>query len=220
MNFDQKIYSTNSSNSDNHRIQMPPNLNFRATKRLIDLDKAILLCHECAKTPFLLWHQFIKKDLTCLSRIEFNNLINGNTSLYLIHDKRNTSEQFYFFNFFNLIPFLHSKKITVKLLTKEDLDTHIIEVYAWFEVTKLLVNAHIDDDIGYPIFKKMINQYMPEKMKKYFFNTTKLSTEQLCDLANLTKRQFSYQQTKLKNLIKPTANNVLSFDNILSEARS
>lgn len=99
MNFDQKIYSTNSSNSDNHRIQVPSKLNFRATKRVFDFDKVILLCDENAKTPFLKWHQITKRDLTCLLPIELSNLINGNTSLCLIHDKRRTSEQFYFFNF-------------------------------------------------------------------------------------------------------------------------
>lgn len=106
------------------------------------------------------------------------------------------------------------------MIKKEDLDPHIIELYSWFEVIKLLVNNHIDDDIGYPVFRKMVNDYMPLKVKKYFFNTTKLSTEQLCDLANLTKRQFSHQQIKLKKLIKPASNNVLSFSNILLEARS
>lgn len=210
-----------SSQADNEfAITIPPKINVRTTKRVIDFTKVISLCDESANDAFSAWHQIPKKNLPSLLSIEVSSLISGNSSLDLIHDKRGTFEQFYFFNSFNLISLLDSKKITVNLIKKEDLDTHIIELYSWFEVIKLLVNAHIDDDIGYPIFKTLINQHMPKNVKKYFFNTNNLSTVQLCKLANLTKRQFSHQQIKLKKLIKPASNKVLSFSNILLEARS
>lgn len=220
MKINQTEYIVNSQASNEYEILIPPKLNLRTTRRMINFDKVISLCDENAKTPFLIWHQIPRKNLPYFSPIELSSLINGNSSLDLIHDKRGTFEQFYFFNSFNLISLLDSKKITVNLIKKEDLDTHIIELYSWFEVIKLLVNAHIDDDIGYPIFKTLINQHMPKNVKKYFFNTNNLSTVQLCKLANLTKRQFSHQQIKLKKLIKPASNKVLSFSNILLEARS
>ena len=180
MNHRQSIKKSEYSPFNKGRIKILPTLNFKGRPKSINIDQRNLLCHSTAREAFLAWHQIPKKNSTYLA---------SDASITLIQENNKKAEQFYFFDSFNQLSgscrSLAPINFSATVIKEENVDLLTIQLYSWFEVIKLLLDSRIDEDVGYPVFRQLINSYMPNEIKKYFFDTNKLSAGQLCKLANL-----------------------------------
>lgn len=197
------------------------------SKRFKKTD-VIFVCHPDAQQALEVWCDLLINQNNEWVDIRFARFLNQQIPLYLIDfgfDKSTKPEQpiFQFFNAFDLVRSIlrsdDQDKFTIKLLDKPNSTS--LEFLSWVEVVRLLHLKVLDPDVGIPLFRTLINQKMPEHLRKQFFGSSKLEVDYICQVAGLNRRQYDYQQSKRKNLNDgPTEISKTLFEHIVKEARN
>lgn len=165
-------------------------IHLKPTQKFITFNKSNLVIHQHAQKALLIWQQF-RPRVVGVNMNSFNDYYRPPLRLVSKPDGA-----YYFFNEFRRIDRILTEEVSLRqpcLIAAESLQD--IKRLAWCEVIELAFSR----GINHPEFFKTLSTSAPKSIICELMNVDRLTIENYCRFAGISKSTYEYQQCKSSN---------------------